>query len=484
VTAAYDRRHESRSIVAGSVNGLLARVLAAALSAVTGIVLARSLGVSDLGALGLATTIGAIAVQVTDFGFSQSVVRFLVSGRSGPSPELAACLALRLVISLALQAVIVVAAISGAFGSTGTTVAIVSIMIPAAAIGAWSAALQAHMQLNLLAAITFVRTAVWCAIVIALASWSASLPAFALGFVAVEAAVSLLTALVARRDEKLDLSAVRTGIRPLWRASWRLGVMGLAVTLYYRIDTIVVFAFAGDVEAGYYTVAYRVLDVLQILPAVLLVPVLPLVARATSSGNRAAAARVFADCLVLGLAIALPIATLTAIRADDLLTVLFGSEFADGATIFSLLAASFLGITAGWIGTTVAAGSAGVGPLWIGAIVAAITSIALNLILVPSYGATWSAAITVVIELAVGFASLLVAYRHTTATLPIARLCRVTLAVAITGGALLATRWAPVLPAVACAIVLYGSLLLATRAIPPVLLDATVGRLRSGGNAQ
>jgi O-antigen/teichoic acid export membrane protein len=425
-----------------------------------------------------------VAVQVTDFGFTQSVVRFLVSERSGPSPELAACVALRLLSSLALQAVIVVAAVFGAFGSAGTTVAIVSIMIPAAAIGAWSAALQAHMQLNLLAVTTFMRTAVWCAIVVALAWRSASLAAFALSFVVVEAAASLLIAILARRDERLDLATVRAGVRPLWRASWRLGVMGLAVTLYYRIDTIVVFAFAGDVEAGYYTIAYRILDVLQILPAVLLVPVLPLVARATTSGNRAAAERVFGDCLVLGLAIALPIATLTAIRADDLLTVLFGSEYADGAAILSLLAASFLGITAGWIGTTVAAGSAGVGPLWIGAIAAAVTSIALNLILVPTHGATWSAAITVVIELAVGSASLLVAYRRTSASLPIGRLCRVAGAVAITGGALLATTWAPALLAVACAVVLYGSLLLATRTIPPVLLDATIGRLRSGGAAR
>ena len=58
------------------------------------------------------------------------------------------------------------------------------------------------------------------------------------------------------------------------------------VTAYYRIDGILLFHYRGATEAAYYSAAYRVLDVLQILPGTVSGVLLPLLASAEREGAR------------------------------------------------------------------------------------------------------------------------------------------------------------------------------------------------------
>ena len=64
----------------------------------------------------------------------------------------------------------------------------------------------------------------------------------------------------------VTFAGTRGLIVDLLRLAWPIGLAGMFVTAYYRIDGVLLFHYRGATEVAYYSAAYRFLDVLQILP--------------------------------------------------------------------------------------------------------------------------------------------------------------------------------------------------------------------------
>ena len=57
-----------------------------------------------------------------------------------------------------------------------------------------------------------------------------------------------------------------------------VGIAGIFVTSYVRLDQILVLEFAGARQAGLYGAAYRVLDQVQFIPIAVMTTLFPLIA--------------------------------------------------------------------------------------------------------------------------------------------------------------------------------------------------------------
>ena len=64
------------------------------------------------------------------------------------------------------------------------------------------------------------------------------------------------------------------------RVGLGLGAAGILVTLYVKLDQILVFEIAGGHEAGLYAADYRLLDQIQFIPLSVMTTLFPLIAAA------------------------------------------------------------------------------------------------------------------------------------------------------------------------------------------------------------
>ena len=113
--------------------------------------------------------------------------------------------------------------------------------------------------------------------------------------------------------------------------------VGLGIVLsavYFRIDVLLVQAWAGIEAVASYNAVYRVIDALRLFPAAVLAVVLPRLCRAADLAPLALVATfvtAFGCVIAAGLWIS----------ADRLVPLLFGTRYADGVPPFRILALAF-----------------------------------------------------------------------------------------------------------------------------------------------
>jgi len=78
--------------------------------------------------------------------------------------------------------------------------------------------------------------------------------------------------------------SIAAPLRPdLWgyltRESWPLLLAGLCTAAYLRVDQIMLYPILGDVQAGYYSTAVRVAEMVRVLPSTLMISLAPVLCR-------------------------------------------------------------------------------------------------------------------------------------------------------------------------------------------------------------
>lgn len=147
------------------------------------------------------------------------------------------------------------------------------------------------------------------------------------------AACAVLLARVARRGVALSLGQVdRASLRSLAARAPVFALSAVCATLYWRIDVFVLARLRGIAEVGYYTAAYRILDLAVLLPQSLCQAVFPRIA-ADAAGEAGRRGSVLRSLLLL----TAPAAVVVALLARPLLRLLYGADFALAAPVLALL---------------------------------------------------------------------------------------------------------------------------------------------------
>jgi len=234
---------------------------------------------------------------------------------------------------------------------------------------------------------------------------------FDLGFAGL-AACFALSGLLSLLVPFLVVRGLRFGLArdsALWGQMFRwavpqAGVLVLGV-LYFRVDTFLLSFLSSDAEVGRYAVAYRTLEVLVVIPAYLMATLFPEIARQRPKSARLNEL-VQAAFSAVALA-AVPLVIVFVVFAAEMIAVAGGPRYADAAPVLQILAAAvgLLFVNTVFFQSLVALNRQG--RLFVMLLIVLLGNVVLNLVLVPSHGATGAAIALVATE----GAALVLAYR-------------------------------------------------------------------------
>ena len=154
--------------------------------------------------------------------------------------------------------------------------------------------------------------------------------------IATELAAAVVAALlVFALAANLRPARTRTiALSQLIKTSAVFNIYAFVGNLYDRLDVVILSKLAGDYATGIYGAAYRPIATLQLLPYGILYSLLPGFARSGYTEEERAR---FERAMGLLLSIALLIVLATYTYAANVVPIVFGSRFAESATVFEVL---------------------------------------------------------------------------------------------------------------------------------------------------
>ncbi len=454
------------------------RAFGAVLGVIVAAGLARSLSRPAFGELALALTILALAGSLGDLGINQIAVREMARRPEGRASIAGALTIVQLVSGVVLGLVATGVAFALLPGVQARVMAaFVMATMPLGAIGALTIASQARLRPELVIIPTLTQNVIWLGVVLTLGATHGALGLYGVGAFVAAVIQAAVTIVIAARVTEVTFAGTTALIGRLLAVAWPIGLAGMFVTAYYRIDGVLLFHFRGATATAYYSASYRVIDVLQILPMTVSGVLLPLLASGQrTDAGQIRAGRAFELACVILLAMAIPVAVFGVLLAPGITHLIYGSAYHRSIYLLQLLLPAFIPICLGYLLTSQLILHGLLRPYIAITFAGALLNVAVNVVGIPRYGSQLAAWATLGTELVVMVAIAGVVRRRLGLSLPIGRLLRCLAATAVAGGAVWAVRTQPLVIGVLVAVVGYPPCLLASRAISIAELRSLLSR--------
>jgi O-antigen/teichoic acid export membrane protein len=467
-TCAAMPRVSTRWLTVASVAQLLSRFVAAVMGAVLAAVLARSLGASEFGVYSLIMALSAIALSVADGGTSQLGVRDMSAQPEQRDGIAAALIGGQTLVGLALAPIVLLVALTSVHGADNRLACVLFIIVlPLAGIGELQVVAQARLRPDIYSIVTLSQSAVWLGSVILLGSLHSTLPSFAVAYLG-----SLLV------QYGVLLALTRTLVRPQWQ-HWRstafrlykkglpLGLAGLFVLAYYKVDGILLFHYKGPATSGMYAAGYRFLDALQFIPATLIVVLNPLMSRIWAAPATTRWRRDLPRIAFTLLACASGVVCVGGvILSGPITSLIYGARYSGAAPLLSILMLSFPAICLGWFFGTMLITGDRLRPYLVVTLTAAALNLGANVALLPRFGASAAAWTTVGTEWFVVVSLALVTSRTLGIVPPISRALTCLAALGVASGAGLITARFGLIPSGLSIVVAFAAAAALLRLLP------------------
>ena len=465
------------------------QVLGRAVNLVPGIVvtvlLTRALGDDGFGQWSTALAIVQIATPFGDFGLEQVAVRKAASEREQERDWIGAALTLRLTfavpVALVCAAVQVLVADNNEMAAAGLLLTGTLLLAP---LSMTRIAFQTRVRNDLTILVLTINSILWTAAVVVIAAGGGGMVLFAAAFLASAVASLALGVWLGTRLSRPRLRGSSRLWRELARVGVPIGVAGLIVTAYVKLDQVLLFSLAGAEDAGLYGAVYRFLDQAQFLPAALLTTLFPILASSWPADPERVRriTRLIADYLAV---VSLPALGFTVVAAEPVVQLLFGDEFLRAADALPILMGAFVVICFGYLAGNLVVILELQRLFLRNALIALVFNVVLNLILIPPYGFVAAAWVTLATEVLVTAMTLFPALRRLDMSLGPRRILLASVAAAVMTGVVagLQALGAPLGVLVAAAAIAYPGALFAVGAVRPSDIRQLL-QLRAGGEGR
>ena len=206
------------------------------------------------------------------------------------------------------------------------------------------------------------------------------------------------------------------------------------MTLAARVDVIFLSRFRGMAETGLYGAASRLFELTQVLPALLMGVLFPVLSRLAVGDDGARRDRTYERLFRWFAVLAVPAAVLLYAWSGPIIRVCYGAAYGDSAGILRVLAPAMGFSFMGYLFINALIASDRQTTFLAVTVVGCTANIVANLLLVPAYGASGAAWARVLTE-AVFFAGGLAVFHRIVSRVPVGLLTRVLLASAVSVGA-------------------------------------------------
>lgn len=299
--------------------------------------------------------------------------------------------------------------------------------------------------------ITVARQFFWFLVVLLLSYLKAPFLFFILGRTIGAVLEVGLIILYSRRFLPPPRQIIKGQLLPFFRASVPIALSSLLASVYLRIDQVMLHSLSSDKVLGLYVAAVKVSELFEMVPAALLSSLFPVLAESNQDEERFHhfVDRIFRYMMILSGGLAIFIS----VGASLIVKLLYGAEFAYSAHLLRILIWSEFAIFfAAVVVNVLLAGNLQKYLVYPTALGAAL-NVAINLIVIPRYGAAGAAWATLV-SYTLAWMVFLLVFRQTRSIIwrglrlavPIAGISG---AVALVASKLPVSAWISVVPAVA-----------------------------------
>lgn len=187
-------------------------------------------------------------------------------------------------------------------------------------------------------------------------------------------------------------------IKEILATAWPFGLMGLMGAIMLNTDIIMLGWLRSSTEVGYYSAAQKPIQLLYILPALLASSTFPVLARLAKT-NRGEVKKMLGKFLRLVIVVAIPITFIGLIFANQIIGLLFGSEYSPAIGAFRILMLSILVVYPSTLLGNAIFAYDHQKSFVVFVATAAIGNIAFNLLLIPPFGIEGAAIGTILTQL-------------------------------------------------------------------------------------
>jgi PST family polysaccharide transporter len=396
-------RNEAFVRIAANTSWLLGdRLVRAALGFIVGAWVARYLGPERFGHYAFVLTFIAFFQAVANLGADSIVVRDIARDPAAAPRVLGAALRMRLLAGMLCWglAVVVTAAINPADHETILMTVIVGGVMVFQAVDTIDLWFQSQTQSRRTVVAKLIAYAATSGLKVALILAQAPLVWFAAAFLFDFAAAALALAVAYRGFPTAQRWTFDVDMaRGLLAQSWPFLLSGLAITVYMRIDLIMLKAFSGVREVGIYAAALPISQLWQMIPMTLAISFGPYIARQKLVGGQAYEAALITVFRLFG-GLSLAVAVVTAIAAPLLLPLVYGPQFVASVKVLQIHIFTNVFIALGVAQSLWIANERRGGLLLIQTCVGATVAIVGNWLAIPVWGAMGAAGVAVVAQLA------------------------------------------------------------------------------------
>ena len=388
-----------RKIATNTIIQMTGRVIGTLFGVFTIAVMTRALGADGYGQYTLAFTFLAVAGAIVDFGFTLTTTQMISEKHADESRIVSNAMTLRI--------------ISGVFFFG--LAAVVGFMMPyepivkiTIAIGTFSfffmtlsqmfmGVFQKHLSMWRPAVAEAVSRGIILGLVIYLATQGASVAHMMGAFGIGNAIMALINIGFASKLTRIRLMFETKMVKTFVSRSWPIAISIFFNLLYLKGDIIFLSFYRSDAEIGLYGAAYKVLDVIAVIPTMFMGLILPMLVGAWTAHKKNDFYKLLQQAFDLFGLLAFPILGGTMILAGPLMALVAGDEFLASGTYLAILMLAntvvFFGILSAH--TVVALNKQkAILPAYF---FTAIVAIVLYLITIPrfgAYGAAWTTLIS------------------------------------------------------------------------------------------
>ncbi len=376
--------------------------------------IARATGADGLGTFVLAAAMAELGLIVVDLGLDQYMTREVARDRPRRQTLFADVLALKLTLLVPVSAALV--ALTYVLDYSGDTRAAVVLLTVGFALDS-----LIRTEFSLFMAYEEGRPVGTVILVQRVATAAIGLTALAagLGVVAVAATYAIgallgfvLGAVLLARSQGLPTWAPRAS---RWRdLAWRslpFGIQGIFMVMLFRLDAVILGQLSDDRAVGQYGAAYRLFEATLFIPYAINAAFVAMYAYLTRT-SIPTIGFVFGRSTKFALASLLPIGVLFVVFPEQLLTTVFGDEFAGGEGALRLLGAAvpLIGLVT-LCSTLIVFRGRSRGIVILTALIT-VLNIGLNFALIPNHDQDGAAAAMLISEALFAAGGLVIVYRH------------------------------------------------------------------------
>jgi O-antigen/teichoic acid export membrane protein len=447
---------------------VVVRVLNLALGVVVTALIARALGSAGYGQWSTIFAVLSLTSFFMSFGAESIVVREAAREPEREREWLGAMLAMRLIalgpVMLVSLGILLLIQESHTMLIAGL---IMIVCMPFDGVGVLQLVFQLRVKNRIPMVVLTVRSVLWGIGVFVIYQDEGGMVALAIALVLSNLAGSIVQTVAALRVLGRWPRPSRAQLKVLVRESLPLGITGMLVIGYGRIDQVIVLQAAGSRAAGLYGAVYSVLDRAHFVPISVLVTLAPIMAASwpADPARMLRAARLAAELMAIT---ALGALAFVSVAATPLVRLFFGPEFTAAAPALPVLGGAFVFICFGYLNGNLLVVLGLQRRFLTISLIALVFNLAGNLVLVPLTGFIGAAWMTLATEMLVCAACLSAILKKLERSWPrLGRIARTLLAAALLFAALdiLSLLGAPLAVLVVAACVLYPALLLGLGAL-------------------